>query len=335
MTVETKKLEETKGSFTLKGIIRGLSNDNSVREGVTRSDKDYKAISFDIETSPNNRVRVEMFGMERDVIFYSSKAKQSKRIPFENRNKTNLMGYRLMGVNINHTGGKSDRKTLIEYDAVDYIKENFSDGDTVYVTGQLDFSQYENKHGENINKTGFKIQSITKQKEELDFEVEDFQPHAFFKQDIVVTELMEENSKLYIHCKIIKYKGELADATFVVESNRLKKFAKTLKKNLKFGDLIHVKGWIVSETLQKEEEASEEDSGDDWGGETPEGMDNKYITEYINELVIVNVDKDSYEPQKYTEEELFSQEEEDYGEDVDDSNDGFNDDDDGELPFSE
>lgn len=336
MTVEVKKLEETKGSFTLKGIISGLSNDNSVREGVTQSDKDYKAISFDIESSPTNRVRVEMFGMERDVYYYSSQKKETKKISFENRGKVTLKGFRLMGVNLNPTGNKNDRKTLIEFDAVDYIKENFKDGDSVYVTGNLDFSVFENKQGEVVNKTAFQIKSITKEKEPIDFNDEDFQPHAFFKQDIVVTELDEVENRLMINSKIIKYKGELVDATFIVDAERLKKFAKTLKKNLKFGDFIHVKGWIVSETI--EEEAPQEDSeGDDWGGETPEGMDNNYIRSYVNELVIVNVDKDSYEPQKYTEEDLFSQEEEDYGEDVD-SSDGFEDEEeeeDGELPFSE
>jgi hypothetical protein len=336
MTVETKKLEETKGSFTLKGIIHGLSNDNSVREGVTSSDKDYKALSFYIETSPNNRVRVEMFGMERDVIFYSSKEKKSKKVPFENREKVSLKGYRLMGVNLNPTGNKSDRKTLIEYDAIDYLKENFKDGDSVYVTGQLDFSAFENKQGETVNKTGFRIQSMSKEKEPIDFKDEEFIPHAFFKQDIVVSDLIEEEGKLYINAKIIKYKGEIADTTFVVEAERLKKFAKTLKKNLKFGDFIHVKGWIVSETLEETEETEEESDGEDWGGETPEGMDSNYITTYVNELQVVNVDKETYEPQKYTEEDLFSQEEEDYGEDIDESDDGFEDeDDDGELPFSE
>jgi hypothetical protein len=336
MTVDTKKLEETKGSFTLKGIIHGLSNDNSVREGVTSSDKDYKAVSFYIETSPNNRVRVEMFGMERDVVFYSSKEKKSKKVPFENRSKVNLKGYRLMGVNLNPTGSKTDRKTLIEYDAIDYLKENFKDGDSVYVSGQLDFSSFENKQGETVNKTGFRIQSISKEKEPIDFTEEDFVPHAFFKQDIVVSDLIEEENKLYINAKIIKYKGEITDTTFVVEADRLKKFAKTLKKNLKFGDFIQVKGWIVSLALEEEAQAEVEDDSDDWGGETPEGMDNSYIVNYINELQIVNVDKETYEPQKYTEEDLFSQEEEDYGEDVDDSDDGFEDeDDDGELPFSE
>ncbi|HMG14089.1 MAG TPA: hypothetical protein VK590_01510, partial [Saprospiraceae bacterium] len=96
LTVEVKKLEETKGSFTLKGKIDGLASDYAVREGVTSTDKEYKALSFFVQTSPTNRVKVEMFGMERDVIYYSSKAKQSKKIPFENRDKVILKGYQLM-----------------------------------------------------------------------------------------------------------------------------------------------------------------------------------------------------------------------------------------------
>lgn len=335
MTVEVKKLEETKGTFTLKGIIDGLESDYAVREGVTSTDKEYKALSFFVQTSPTNRVKVEMFGMERDVIFYSSKAKQSKKVPFENRDKVSLKGYQLMGVSINASGKKNDRKTLIEYDAVDYIREHFNDGDTVYIKGQLDFSEFENQHGETINKTSFRMNSIKKE-EAIDFDSEDFIPHAFFKQDIVVNELMEEEGKLYVHAKIIKYKGDLADAIFVVDSERLKKFSKTLKKNLKFGDWINVKGWIVSETIEGEEEAENEDD-DDWGGETPEGMDNNYIKEYINELQIVNVDKETYEPKKYTEDDLFTKEEEDFGEDTEDEDDDDfeDDDDDGELPFAE
>jgi len=330
LTVEVKKLEETKGSFTLKGKIDGLASDYAVREGVTSTDKEYKALSFFVQTSPTNRVKVEMFGMERDVIYYSSKAKQSKKIPFENRDKVILKGYQLMGVNINVSGKKNDRKTLIEYDAVDYIREHFNDGDTVYIKGQLDFSEFENQHGEKINKTGFRLNSIKKE-EDINFNDDDFLPHAFFKQDIVVNELMEEDGKLFVHAKIIKYKGDLADATFVVDSERLKKFAKTLKKNLKFGDWINVKGWIVSETIETEEVEEQED--DDWGGETPDGMDTNYIKEYINELQIVNVDKETYEPKKYSEEDLFTKEEEDFGEDDVDTEDDFEDDE--ELPFAE
>jgi hypothetical protein len=335
LTVEVKKLEETKGTFTLRGKIDGLNSDYAVREGVTSTDKDYKALSFFVQTSPTNRVKVEMFGMEREVIYYSSKAKQSKRVPFENRDKVNLKGYQLMGVNINASGKKNDRKTLIEYDAVDYIREHFSDGDSVYIKGQIDFSEFENQHGEKINKTSFRLSTLKKEEVEIDFNDEDFIPHAFFKQDIVVSELMEEEGKLFIHAKIIKYKGDLADATFVVDAERLKKFSKTLKKNLKFGDWINVKGWIVSETIETEEEPEEE--GEDWGGETPEGMDNNYIKEYINELQIVNVDKETYEPQKYTEEDLYTKEEEDFGDDEDpedDEDDDFEEDDD-ELPFAE
>lgn len=338
LTVEVKKLKETKGSFTLRGKIEGLKSDYAVREGVTSTDKDYKSLSFFIQTSPTNRVKVEMFGMERDVIFYNSKAKQSKRVSFENRNKVNLKGYQLMGVNINASGKKNDRKVLIEYDAIDYIRENFNDGDTVFVKGQTDFSEFENQHGEWINKTSFRITSIRKEENEIDFNDEDFVPHAFFKQDIVVNELMEEDGKLFIHAKIIKYKGDLADAVFVVDSERLKKFAKTLKKNLKFGDWINVKGWIISETIEKEEKIEVEED-DDWGGETPEGMEDHYIKEYINELQIVNVDKDSYEPQKYTEADLFTEEEENYGEDPNEEDDEFEDDDDFEedddFQFSE
>ena len=332
MTVEVKKLEETKGSFTLKGKIDGLASDYAVREGVTSTDKDYKALSFFVQTSPTNRVKVEMFGMERDVIYYSSKAKQSKKVPFENRDKVSLKGYQLMGVNINASGKKNDRKTLIEYDAVDYIREHFNDGDTVYIKGQLDFSEFENQHGEKINKTGFRLNSIKKEAD-INFDADDFLPHAFFKQDIVVNELMEEDEKLFVHAKIIKYKGDLADATFVVDSERLKKFAKTLKKNLKFGDWINVKGWIVSETIETEEVEEQED--DDWGGETPDGMDNNYIKEYINELQIVNIDKESYDPKKYSEEDLFTKEEEDFGDDDVDTEGEDDFEDDEELPFAE
>lgn len=338
MTIETKKLEETKGTFNLKGIVVGLDSENSKREGVTKSDKDFKALSFDIQTSPTNRVRVEMFGMERDVVFYSSKVKQSKKVPFENRHKTNLKGYALLGVRLNPTGNSSDRKTLIEYDAVDFIKDNFKDGDSVSITGQLDFSEFENKQGEMVNKTSFRIQSISKEKEAIDFTSEGFTPTSFFKQDIVVTDLLEEENRLFINAKIIKYNGDLADASFVVEADKLKKFAKTLKKTLKFGDFIQVKGWVVSEAIQSVEKIEADDEEDDWGGETPEGMDSSYITNYVNELIIVNVDKDSYESQKYSEEDLFSQEQENFGEDTI-SNKDFEEeeeeDDDDELPFSE
>lgn len=338
-------LEQTKGKIKLTGIVTGISNENSVREGFTKvSEKAYKSLTFFVQTSEHNRVKVELFGMIKDqVIAYSSKARTSKRIDWAKRND-NHGDFKVLGVNLyfeKGADGKNIRVVKAEYDAIDFIKANLKDGDAVRIQGTMEFSQYTDKQGVTKEQTQFAINSITKLDDQLDLASAEFKEESFFEQEIVVLDTMvdEETKKLIVNAKVIKYNGDTANATFVVDGESLPKLAANVAKRFTLGDFIKVYGRIINSVVVTEntETQVEVSDDDDWGGddEVSKAFDNNFIRDYVSELRITSVESSTYEPKKYKEEDLFSKDEEAYNGDVaSDSGDESEDDEDiDELPF--
>ncbi len=58
-------LEQTKGKFKLVGKVVGINNENAYREGITKNGEGspFKSLAFFVQTSKENRVRVELFGI--------------------------------------------------------------------------------------------------------------------------------------------------------------------------------------------------------------------------------------------------------------------------------
>jgi hypothetical protein len=339
-------LEQTKGKIKLIGKVAGISNENAHRQGYTQNDKLFKAISFFVETSKVNRVKVELFGMEKDYVYaYSQKEKKTKQIEWTKRHDDHG-DYKVLGVALKlekGEDGKYIRKVLTELDAVEYIESHLKDGDVVRIGGEIDFYEYENQQGDLVQAKRFVIRSITKLDEELDFDAEDFKEESKFEQEIVATETMidEESKKLIVGAKIIKYDGSHVDTTFTVDTEKYPKLAKNMAKRLSFGDFIKVYGLIINSVVL--EEAPEEDivdDEDDWGGddEIKKDFETSYIRNYIQELQITSVDSSSYEQKKYKEEDFINEEEDIFNGDFDeDENDDFSDEDGEEiddLPFA-
>lgn len=338
------KLEETKGKIKLVGKVVGISNENAYREGFTKSDdsKPYKTLSFFVQTSEQNRVKVELFGMEREHVYaYSQKDKKSKQIKWDERND-NHGSYKVIGINAfleDGADGKKARKVFVEYDAIDYIKKHLKDGDSVRITGKADFQQFE-VEGEMKTSTKFNFNSITKLDEEIDFEAENFKETAIFEQEIVVTDKMvdKEAKALIISANIIKYGGEVVPTSFVVNSETHPKLANNMSKRLGFGDFIKVYGLIINATILEEAPQEVVEDDDDWGGDTDikEELDTNYVKNYITELRITSVDSSTYEKKKYKEDDFLSEDEDAFNGDIDsdEDEDPFADEDEkDDLPF--
>lgn len=337
-------LEETKGKFKVEGKVSGITNENAKREGYTQAGKPYKTITFFVETSESNKVKVELFGQERDeVVAYNQKEKDkkkaSKKVKWSKRHDDHG-DFKVMGTSLqiepNQKGDGYIRKVLVELDAIDYIASHLKDGDFVRVNGRPDFQEYENQQGETKQSTRFNITSITRI-DDIDFKAEDFKEVAIFEQDIVVIDKIidEESKKLIVNAKIIKYGGEHVDTTFVVDAERLPKLANNMAKRFNFGDFIKTFGLIVNSVVVTEDTAPVEDE-DDWGGddEIKNDFNTNYIRDYINELQITSVDSSTYEAKKYNEEDFISEEEDTFNGDIsNDDNDSF-DDDEEDLPFA-
>lgn len=345
-------LEQTKGKIKLVGRVKGIGNPNSVKEGFTKSDKQFKSLQFFLETSAINQNRVELFGMEKDqVVAYSMKERKSKKIEWAKR-KGDFGEYKVLGTNcfleVDPTdSSKKLRKVLPEFDAVDYIKANLKDGDVVRINGEIDFQEFENNQGKLVSSKKFVIKSITKLDEELDFGSADFKEESKFEQDIVINDVMldDETKRLLVSAKVIKYGGDIIDTSFTVDTEKYPKLAGNMTKRFGFGDAIKVYGLVINSVTLKEAEDELNDSADDddWGGDEDikKDFDNNFMKDYIQELQITSVDSSTYEPNKYKEEDLMSEDEDTFNGDIKGDSKGekpaddFNDDDEGmdDLPF--
>lgn len=304
MAKEEFKLKQTKSKFRLNGIVTGLGNKNAYGEGTGKSGRDWKKIRFGVQTSPINTVYVELMGSERDnVVYYSKKEDNSIKVLWDDRDDAPDDGYHLMGVNVkleHGLDGKLVQATFVEFDAVEYIFNNLSDGQHVYINGKIEFNEYENPHTNQItHQTKYVIQSIGLLDKEIDFEAEKFEEESKFEHEIVVQDAsiyVRETQKLFISAYSIGYKDSFKTGQFVISTETHKELAENIKKKLKFGDWIKVYGKIINSV-----EIVQATETDDWGSD-----ENSFATvkNRTNELRIVGVDTTTWEKKKYKEEDF-------------------------------
>jgi hypothetical protein len=355
---EEKKVElkQTKGQFKAVGIVNRISNDNAYREGEIEQGRyegrEYRSIRFGVKTSETNELFVEMFGMELDDAYiYKPATKKdkekgkkgtTKKIAFDERDEV-PEGYSIIGITVGlerDEKNKQVRQNLVNYDAVEYVFENLEDGDSVFVSGDIEYSEYEGK-----KQTKYVIKNISKTKDEVNFDDEKFDEMTSFEQEIVFVDasMDKEEGKLIVIGRVINYGGTYMDIPFVINEEKYPKLVKNFKKRLKFGDFIKVFGNCVNRAEKVETEIDEDE--DDWGGGgKPKGFGGT-VTHRTTEMEIIDVDSATFEAGKYEEDDfvkaknLLVDDEEDededsenpFAEDEDDSDDDpFSDDDDDE-----
>ncbi len=294
-------LQETKGSFQLRGVVTGTEKDNFYKEITTKSNKPMRMVNFGVNIDKNKAVYIGLNGMEKDAVFFSKsegKGKDKKnvteRVAWKDRLSFKKDGFKPIGVNLgivkvtDASGNEvNDKQTKFEYDACKYIADNLVDDVSVFVKGKLEFSTYNNAH-----QTRYTPNQISLCKP-IDFDEENFSPLGNFEQVIVFMGITKnDNGTFTVSAKIITYNA-IEDAEFVVENTKL---AKNLK-GLKPYTAIKVFGDIRVE--HDVEEVDEEDDG--WG--TPNPME-RVNNPTVRPLVITGADKDSIDTDTYSEEEI-------------------------------
>jgi hypothetical protein len=314
-------LKQTTGDFKVAGIVSRVDAQYAYREGVTGTNAEFKSFSFDVQTDPTNKVTVELFGMEREFVYpYSSTVAAAEKkkgnpnggklkLPWAKRHELPDT-YHLIGVNcaIANKGedGKYERKSLEAFDAVDFIRQNLKNGDSVYITGQPSFNTYEDKKtGEKKTKLALSIGSITKIPA-IDFKAEGFEPTCSFSMEVVVddSQLDSETNMLDLYARTIQYGGKWTSTVGLqIDASKQAKFAK-LVSNWKFGDCVKLFGLIVNRVEMKEvvEEADGEE--DAWGNK-PKGY-TSVVKNTVSQLLVTSADPDSYEQAVYTEDDFAS-----------------------------
>lgn len=269
------ELPETKGSFQVKGKINGVESSRFYTEKKTTNKKDFRAVNFGCMYDDKRTVYMNLNGMPQDNVYFSKRnadtnKTDTKKVAWDNRNKFNEEGWRMIGTNLGLTkttdkDGKevNDKKTMHSFDACSYIKANMKDDMSTFIRGNIEFSSYLDKDGNTRRSVKYVPGQISLCKE-VDFEEydEDNKPVHDFTQTIMFMEINKEQvdgkdtSRFVVSAKIVTY-NDIVDAEFIITDARL---AGLFKKNLKAYNSISVHGKI--EVSHKIEAVSEDDS---WG----------------------------------------------------------------------
>lgn len=295
----THGLQETKGTFELRGVVRGTDKDNFYKEIETKSGKAMKTVSFGADIEKDKTVYLSLNGFEKDKVFFSCKKDGktvTEQVAWKDRNSFKKKDYSLIGIRLGITktidqNGKevNEKKNMTEFDACSFISDNLKDDMSVYTRGKIEFSTYNDKHY-----TKFIPNQISLCKP-IDFDNDDFEPMASFEQTIVFMGINKaDNGEFIISGKVIGY-NSIEDVEFYM-SEKKTAFAKTLRK-MKPYTALKVFGKIVVE--QEVEEVQDDD--DAWGEPNPMERISNPVQ---RKLYITGADKESIDTELYSEEDI-------------------------------
>lgn len=268
--------------FKLRGIVVGKdTNDKFLRTGKLSDGREYQAVNFGVKTSDKQVIYVEKFAIKNDKAYaYNKNEGKTLAIDWDKRNNPLPNGYKLI---------------TPDWDIVEKIKNEINDGDSVVVTGELDYQEYNEKI---IVKQI--VKNIFKTSEPVNFSAEDFKEEAIFSQEMTINnvEHNKEEEKLYVNVWIFKNRGQekpimVTPAVFTLDINKNKKFAGKVAR-LKLGDTFKADGLIHNRV-----ETAEAEQNDEWG------TIQTVIRNTIREYEITGIHAETYEPKLYKESEIM------------------------------
>jgi hypothetical protein len=268
-------LQETKGSFQVKGKINGVESSRFYTEKKTKNGKDFRSVNFGCEYNDRQTIYMSLNGMPQNEVYFSKRNQDTgktdtKKVAWANRNKFNEDGWRMIGTNLGlvkttDKDGKevNDKKTMHSFDACEYIKKNLQDDSSVFIRGNIDFSSYLDNEG-NTRRSIKYVPSQVSLCKDVDFEEydDDNKPVHDFTQTIMFMDINKEKEndkdtgRFVVSAKVITY-SDIVDTEFIIADSKL---ASLFKKNLKAYNSISVHGHI--EVSHKVEEV-QDDTG--WG----------------------------------------------------------------------
>ena len=305
-------LQETRGSFQVRGIINGVEKERFYTDKKTKTGKDFRAVNFGCEYNDKQTVYMSLNGMPQQKVYFSKRNQatgktETKDVPWANRNKFNEEGFRMIGVGLGLTKTKdqsgkvvNDKKTMTPFDACEYINENLQDDMSTFVKGNIEFSSYTDGEG-NVRRSVKYIPGQISLCKEVDFskyDDADNKPAHDFTQTIVYTGIDAEKvddratGRYIVSAKIVTY-SDIVDTEFIILDKNL---ANLFRKNLKPYYAITVHGKIeVSHSVQ---EVEEEDS---WGEKN--AMD-RVSNPTKTEMIITGATPSTIERETYTEKNI-------------------------------
>lgn len=310
-------LNETKGTFQVRGIVSGVEKDSFFTEKKTTTGKPRRQISFGIHYENDGFLYVGLNGMEQDVVYVSKREDDGttkvEKVNWEDRFSLeegfSPIGTRVGLKKVEDRNGlfKNEVKTLHSFDACKYVAENLKDGMSVYVSGNIEYSSFTTAQGEKRNSVKLNAGRIFLCDHDIDLDSldetsENNKPVDDFEQRIVFMGIEKEKkddvetNRAIVSAKIVSY-NSVDNAEFILPNiSQQKKFLKNLRELHPYTS-IDIFGRIVG----KIEEETVEDEDDGWGGPNPMARINR---PYTREFVIVGAVKTSIDETLYNEENI-------------------------------
>lgn len=305
-------LQETRGTFQVRGIISGTDKDRFYTDKKTKTGKDFRAVNFGCEYNDKQTVYLSLNGMPQQNVYFSKRNQstgktETKTVAWANRNKFNEDGFRMIGVGLGLTkttdqSGKliNDKKTMTPFDACEYINANLKDDASTFIKGNIEFSSYTDSEN-NVRRSIKYIPSQISLCKEVDFDKyddADNKPAHDFTQTIIYTGIDQEKvddkatGRFVVSAKIVTW-SDIVDTEFYITDKNL---ANLFRKNLKPYCAITVHGKIeVSHSVQ---EVEEEDS---WG---EANAMNRVSAPTKTEMIITGATPSTIDRETYTEKNI-------------------------------
>ena len=203
-------LQETKGTFQVKGIVSGTESNRFYTSKKTKSNKDFKAVNFGVAYDDKKSIYINLNGMPQQNVYFSRKNKETnkyetKPVAWANRNSFHDDGWRMIGVTLglekttDNSGNVTNlRKLMTPYDACEYINGNLKDEESVFVRGAIEFSSYEDSKG-NVRRSIKYVPNQVSLCKPVDYSQynEENQPVHNFTQNIYFCQQLKINFKVF------------------------------------------------------------------------------------------------------------------------------------------
>lgn len=303
------ELKPTTNTFQVRGVVSGTKSKRFYSNGTSKAGNPWNAVEFGVKIAENKFIYIKLNGFTRDEVFYYKKGENgakgtTTKVKWKDRKNAPGDGYRLIGVNISTGKDENDKninETFVEYDAVEWIKNNLHDGDSVFVKGNLVFSSYTDKQGNVRKKTELVPTQISYTQSPVDFDADDYVEMAQFENTIVFKSIDKEEDesgkatgRFILSGYSIGY-NNVENVSFVVDADHAK-LATNLKKSMKTGYAIKTYGRIdvINDVVVEEDD-------DGWGETSPMERVNSPVR---REYVVYRADKNTIEKEDYTEKDI-------------------------------
>lgn len=243
-------LQTTKKSYAnFKGTISGLHNR---KNGSSKTEYDWGTkLQFFVNTDEHNGIPVAITSFSNRIgedVYISttdrSTSRETKTIDWDRRNE-DFEGWQLIGLQVR---GKDQpaTSTLVEHDAIDYILNNFEDGDVAFIQCEVTRSLSGEK-----TYTNYDIKRMYTSEGEFDPKAEGFKEVSEINDTFAFKEMAVNSEKATIKGVIVQRNDKLIEIEYVIPAKEEidQAIIKYMKENCNLGDVLRIDGIVHNRVI--------------------------------------------------------------------------------------